>query len=250
MMAEPLASAIALGFVLGLQHATDPDHLVAVGTILSGQRRFGDGAWIGVVWGLGHTLTLALVGGTLLAFNITLRPGVSAAMELVVAAAIITLGLLRLRAVFTGMDGVSGDHLLATHDHGGRAAFHSHPHVHEGALHAHAHVHPSPRLLRALGGAAGMRRAFLIGAVHGLAGTAAVSLLVLATVRTPLGGVAYLAVFGVGTLVGMTALTAALAYPVALAARFRRWHRALGVGAGVGAIAFGVVYAAAAWARS
>jgi hypothetical protein len=110
-------------------------------------------------------------------------------------------------------------------------------------------VHPSPGLLRALGSGAGTVRAFLVGAIHGLAGTAAVSLLVLATVRTPLGGIAYLTVFGVGTLLGMTALTAALAYPVALAARFRRWHRALAVSAGVGAIAFGISYAAAAWAR-
>jgi high-affinity nickel-transport protein len=249
MSAEPLTSAIALGFVLGVQHATDPDHLVAVGTILAGERRFRDGAVIGMVWGLGHTLTLAVVGGLLLALNLTLRPEVSAVMELVVGAAIVTLGVLRLRAAFTGLGGAPGGHLLAAHDHGGRAAFHSHPHLHEGRLHAHPHVHPSPRLLRALGSGAGAPRAFLIGAIHGLAGTAAVSLLVLTTVRTPLGGLAYLGVFGVGTLVGMTALTAALAYPVALAARLGWCHRALSVGAGLAAIAFGVVYAATAWAR-
>jgi high-affinity nickel-transport protein len=106
-------------------------------------------------------------------------------------------------------------------------------------------VHPSRRLLAALaaGGTAVAGRAVVVGAVHGLAGTAAVSLLVLATVPTGAGAVAYLAAFGLGTLAGMTALTAAMAWPVSLALRARRTRRALAAGAGLGSIAFGVLYA-------
>ena len=243
MSGEPLLSAMLLGFVLGLQHATDPDHLVAVGTILTGQRRFRDGALIGAIWGLGHTLTLGLVGGGLLALNLTVRPEVGTAFELLVAAVIIALGVLRLREALPGFAAAPGDHLLADHEHGGRPAFHSHPHRHHDQTHAHPHVHPSPGLLQAIRLGGGGRRAFVIGAVHGLAGTAAISLLVLTTMHSVLGGLAYLVVFGVGTMAGMMALTVALAYPVAVAARFRRIHRGLAIGSGVGAILFGLVYA-------
>lgn len=242
MSADPLVSAALLGFVLGLQHATDPDHLVAVGTILVGERRFQAGALIGVLWGVGHALALGLVGGVLLVLNLSLRPQVSTALELLVAAAIVGLGALRLREALRGWSAAPGAHLLAHHDHGGRPAFHSHQHVHGRETHAHPHVHPSARLLRAIDGP--KRRALLVGAVHGLAGTAAVSLLVLTTMRSALGGVVYLLVFGMGTLAGMALLTAALAYPVAVAARFRRFHRALAVGSGLAAIVFGLVYAA------
>jgi hypothetical protein len=245
MTGEPLLSAMLLGFVLGLQHATDPDHLVAVGTILTGERRFRDGALVGAIWGLGHTLTLGVVGGALLALNLTVRPEVGTAFELLVAAVIVGLGALRLREALRGFSTAPPDHLLADHEHDGRAAFHSHPHRHHEETHAHPHVHPSPPLLQAIRIGGGGRRAFVIGAVHGLAGTAAISLLVLTTMRSALGGLAYLAVFGLGTMAGMMALTAALAYPLAVAARFRRIHHALAIGSGVVAIVFGLVYAAA-----
>ncbi len=85
-------------------------------------------------------------------------------------------------------------------------------------------------------------RATLVGAIHGVAGTAGVSLLVMATLRTLSGALLYLAVFGVGTIAGMMALTTAMAYPVALAARFRRAQAALAIGAGLASIVFGVCY--------
>src|SRR6185503_1019402 len=94
---DPLGSAVALGFVLGLQHATDPDHLVAVATIVTRERRFAAGARIGLLWGIGHTLTLAIVGTVVVALGRTVPEGVATGLELVVAAMLVALGILRLR---------------------------------------------------------------------------------------------------------------------------------------------------------
>lgn len=271
MTADPVTGAVVLGFVLGLQHATDPDHLVAVATIVTRERRFRGGALIGLVWGLGHWMTLTVAGGVLVLLQIRLRPEVGTVLELLVAAVIVGLGLLRLWEAWRGFAGAPRAHLLADHQHpaplrgssrgarrswffvrpslgaAGDEAFHSHAHSHGADAHAHPHVHPSQALLGALArGRPVALRALLVGAVHGLAGTAAVSLLVLTTMRSPLGALLYLAVFGIGTLAGMTALTAALVGPVALTVRFQRAHRVLGLGAGVGAIVFGIIYAARA----
>lgn len=246
MSGDPVVSAVLLGFVLGLQHATDPDHLVAVATILTRERRFVDGARIGVLWGLGHAGTLMVAGGLVVALNARIRPEVGAGIELAVAAMIVALGAMRLWDALGGLARAPSGHVLADHDHGGREAFHSHIHAHGPEVHAHPHLHPSRSLLAALDGRRrrAAMRALLVGAVHGLAGTAAISLLVLATLTSPLAGLAYLVVFALGTLAGMTALTAVLAWPLSLALGFRRAYRALALGSGLAAIAFGLTYAA------
>jgi hypothetical protein len=241
---DPVVSAVLLGFVLGLQHATDPDHLVAVATIVTRERRFADGALVGVLWGVGHMATFTLAGAVIVAFRLTLGAGLASGLELLVAAMLILLGVLRLRDAARGLDTVPSTHLAADHEHGHLEAVHSHPHVHGDHVHAHPHVHPSRSLLRALGAQPGRLplRALLVGAVHGMAGSAAASLLVLATLGSIAGAVAYLVVFGLGTILGMTLLTAAMAYPVSRALRFRHARRALAVCAGLGSIAFGVAY--------
>ena len=166
-------------------------------------------------------------------------------LELAVAGMLILLGVLRLRDAVRGLAAVPAGHMVADHEHGGGAGVvHSHPHVHgSDHAHEHPHVHPS-RFLTALGLRSGWPagRALLVGAVHGLAGSAAVSLLVLATLRTTASAIAYLLIFGIGTIIGMTLLTAVMAYPVALALRFRRARQALGFCAGIGSIVFGLAY--------
>jgi len=240
---DPVVSAAFLGFVLGLQHATDPDHVVAVATIVTRERRFADGALIGTLWGLGHTLTLAAAGAAIVALGLTPGPAVGTGLELVVAGMLIVLGVWRLRDAARGLDAVPAEHLRADHDHGGAEAVHSHPHAHGSGAHRHPHVHPSRRLLAAWRDGRLPLRALVVGAVHGMAGSAAVSLLVLATLRSVAGAVLYLAVFGLGTIVGMTVLTAAMAYPISLALRVQRARRLLAIGAGVGSIGFGIAYA-------
>jgi len=240
---------VALGFVLGIQHATDPDHLVAVATIVTRERRLAAGALVGVLWGLGHMTTLCVAGVLLLATHLVLSPQLATGLELLVAVMLVVLGAVRVGEAVRGMRKVEANHLVSDHghEHGrpAREAVHSHAHHHGPQQHAHAHVHPSRRLLAVLA-SDGRRialRATLVGAIHGLAGTAAVSLLVMATLRTAAGAALYLVVFGLGTIAGMTILTAVMAYPMTLALRFRRAHGALALGSGVASIAFGVFYA-------
>src|SRR5207247_11458669 len=147
----PVFSAVLLGFVLGLQHATDPDHLVAVATILTRERHLAAGALVGVLWGLGHTATLALAGVLIIGLRLTISTEISSGLELLVAAMLILLGALRLRDAASGLDAVPPTHLVAAHDHGHVEAVHSHPHAHGADVHAHPHVHPSRRLLAARG---------------------------------------------------------------------------------------------------
>jgi high-affinity nickel-transport protein len=236
-------AAALLGFVLGIQHATDPDHLVAVATIVTRERRFADGALMGVLWGLGHALTLGTAGAVIIALGLAPGPAVGTGLELLVAAMLILLGALRLHDAARGLEAVPADHLKADHEHGGAEVVHSHAHAHGVAVHRHPHVHPSRRLLAAWRDGRLPLRALAVGAVHGMAGSAAVSLLVLATLRSVWGAVLYLVIFGLGTIMGMTVLTAAMAYPVALAMRLRRARRLLALGAGLGSILFGITYA-------
>jgi len=242
--AAPL-SALALGFLLGLQHATDADHLVAVATIMTRERRFANGALVGALWGAGHMTTLTIVGAIIIGLKLTVTTAVSDGLELVVAAMLIALGVLRLRDAAREPDTVPAVHLVADHDHGRPAGVvHTHPHVHGGEHeHEHPHVHPAG-WLAGLGWRRGWPagRALVVGAVHGLAGSAAISLLVLTTLSSTATAVLYLVIFGIGTIIGMTLLTAVMAYPVSMALRYGRAQRAIALCAGIGSIAFGLFY--------
>ena len=235
---DPVLSAVLLGFVLGLQHATDPDHVVAVATIVTRERRFVAGVRVGLWWGVGHTLTLGAVGTVVVALNVGVPARLETGLELLVAAMLVGLGAIRLRGALRGILAVAPERRVADHDHGRTETIHAH--------HGQPHLHPSAALLAAWRDESrrvGLR-AMLVGAVHGMAGTAAVALLVLATLDTVTAAAVYLLVFGLGTMAGMTALTAAIAYPVARLARLRLMREAMALASGVAAIAFGCWYAA------
>ena len=194
-----LFAILGLGLLLGLRHAADADHVVAVTAIAARTRRVLPAMWLGIVWGIGHTLTLFAVGACIIVFNWVVPPRVGLALEFCVALALIVVGLLNL---------------------GGRRA--------NSGLEAGAARPPAGR-------------AFVVGLVHGLAGSAAVALLVLATVREPLWACGYLLVFGFGTLLGMTLVTTGFALPVATATR--RWGgatRLINVVTGVLSVGFGL----------
>jgi high-affinity nickel-transport protein len=238
---EPVTSAVVLGFVLGLQHATDPDHLVAVATIATREQRLLGGLRVGLLWGVGHTVTLAIAGTIVVALGRNVPGRVATGLELLVAALLVILGVSRLLDAARGILSVAPERRVGDHTH---EADHR-----TGVLHTHhgePHVHPSPALLAAWRGETRRtgRRALLVGAVHGMAGTAAVALLVLATLPTVTAAALYLVVFGLGTMAGMTALTGVMAYPIARLARVRVLRHAMAVASGVGAIAFGFWYAA------
>jgi high-affinity nickel-transport protein len=237
---DPVFSAAVLGFVLGLQHATDPDHVVAVATIVTRERRFMAGARVGLWWGIGHTLTLLIAGMLVIVLNVGVPGRLATGLELLVAAMLIVLGVVRVRDAVRGIVAVAPERRVADHHHGAREKSVIHAH------HGEAHLHPSAALLRAWRDEhrrVGVR-ALLVGAVHGMAGTAAVALLVFATLHTVAAAAVYLLVFGLGTIAGMTALTAVMAYPVARLARLRRMREAMAVVSGIAAIVFGCWYAA------
>ncbi|HUE29372.1 MAG TPA: high-affinity nickel-transport family protein [Verrucomicrobiae bacterium] len=233
-MSTPV-SIVLLGFFLGMRHATDPDHVIAVTTIVARQRRVGAAALIGVLWGIGHTLTIIAVGGAVIVFGVVIPPRLGLTMELSVALMLILLGLLNLAGITRWITRTV-------------TPVHVHPHQHGDDLHTRAHVHaaddaPLTRLDRRLGdlGLYQALRPLAVGVVHGLAGSAAVALLVLAAIPDPLWGIAYLIVFGVGTIAGMMLVTAASALPFAYTVnRFAAVNRHLVLASGVASIAFGL----------
>src|SRR5579871_2095728 len=190
----------ALGFFLGMRHASDPDHVIAVTTIVSQRRTVSGAAVIGAIWGVGHTLTILVVGTGIIVFGWVIPPRVGLSTELSVGLMLVLLGILNL----TGLR----QHLRDA-ARGGNGGAHGHPHDEEGA--------PVGWLDRHLGALGPYRlvRPLVVGIVHGLAGSAAVALLVLATIRNPTLAVAYLLVFGIGTIVGMMLMTAAIVLPFA-----------------------------------
>jgi ABC-type nickel/cobalt efflux system permease component RcnA len=231
-------SVLLFGFVLGMRHALDPDHVVAVATIVSRERRVGAAALIGALWGVGHTLTVVVAGGAIVLFGIVVPPRVGLALELGVALMLVGLGAHTLatiahRSRFPGPH----DHL---HSHG--VHVHSHPHAH-GLAHTHHALGGLRRPLEALAERVGRRQALrplVVGVVHGLAGSAAVALLVLATIPEPVAALGYLVVFGLGTIVGMLLVTAVNAVPFAYtAARSTRANRYLGVASGLLSVGVG-----------
>ena len=238
-----LPAILALGFFLGMRHATDPDHVIAVATIVGRTRRFGAGALVGAFWGVGHTVAVSTVGIALIGLNVAVTPREALSLELAVALMLIVLGILRIVWVFRDSDAVPLAHLGEPHAHATGPALHSHAHTHGEAAHRHPHAHPPARLLRALQtvGPAQALRSALVGLVHGLAGSAAVSLLVLSTIRGTAGALGYLLLFGVGTILGMTAITGLLSLPFTIREpRMRRGRRALAVTTGAVSVAFGL----------
>ena len=239
-------SVMLLGLLFGVQHATDPDHVVAVATIVARTRRFGAGALVGAFWGVGHTVTTTAAGIAIVVFHVAVTPRLAQSLEMVVALMLIGLGVARILWVFRDSDPVPMAHLGEPHGHEAGPALHSHAHEHAGAVHRHPHAHPPARLLRALQtvGPAQALRSALVGLVHGLAGSAAVALLVLSTIRGTREAIAYLLVFGLGTIVGMTAITGVLSLPFTLRPlRFEGARRTLAVATGTLSVAFGLYLA-------
>ncbi|TMA64978.1 MAG: urease accessory protein UreH [Deltaproteobacteria bacterium] len=222
MPAAPL-TVLGFGFVLGLRHALDVDHLAAVSTIVSQRRSLWRSSLVGALWGLGHTAALLAAAAVVIGLHTEIPPRVSRGLELGVALMLIGLGLNLLRTLRAG--GALHHHV---HRHGGRP--HVHPHLHG----AHE-VAPDGHHLRA------GRRPFLVGLVHGLAGSGALMLAVLATIPSPALALAYVVIFGAGSIGGMVAMSTLFGVPLALAGgRFARAELGIRLGAALGSLAVGL----------
>jgi hypothetical protein len=254
----PLSIAI-LGLLMGMRHATDPDHVIAVTTIVSRERRLTAASRVGIMWGLGHTLTMLGVGAAIIIFKLAIPSRLGLAMEFAVAIALILLGLGAFASLVQRIvRRVAGKPLA-----GSEPLFaHSHKHSHGIEHHRHLHVHldferhgsslaelshehslesgtPSSFALHRP-----QLRAFCVGLVHGLAGSAAIALLVLSAIPEPLWATLYLAIFCLGTIIGMVLITTAIATPFAvLSPRMPRMHQSLVTGSGLLSFGFGLFLA-------
>ncbi len=240
-------SIIGLGFLLGMRHATDPDHVIAVTTIVSRQKTVRGATLIGTLWGIGHTLTIVLVGAVIILFSVVVPARLGLVMELSVAVMLILLGIMNLGGLVAGIAGSRaplGAVVIHTHLHSHGDYVHSHPHLHGPGEGGHAEADAlTASLDRRLDrlGLYHMLRPLVVGVVHGLAGSAAVALLVLTTIQKPMWAVAYLLVFGSGTVAGMMLITTAIAMPFTYtAARSVQVNRYLGIASGLLSFAFGV----------
>ena len=239
-MSEFFALA-GFGFLLGMRHATDADHVIAVTTILSRSRRFLHSTMIGALWGFGHTVTVLIVGIAIIAFNVVIPEPVGLGMELAVAVMLITLGILNLTGAMRRVtERLTPPAPLHGHDHAHRHAHADEPAEH-GHDHAHLHGHGSdPGLLAAFGWYQ-LARPVVVGLVHGLAGSAAVALLVLATISDTGTAIAYLIVFCLGVAGGMALLTTVIGLPFLVSrTRSERINRWLTIGSGILSLVLGI----------
>jgi nickel/cobalt exporter len=213
----PFLFIAGVGLLLGMRHSTDPDHVVAVSTIVSKQRSIRQAGLIGSIWGLGHTLTIFAVGSMIILFGVVIPPRLGLSMEFSVALMLILLGVLNLTGVmqrFTSYLTRNGKPLDKAETLIDRSV---------GRFGVYQCVRP-----------------LVIGIVHGLAGSAAVALLVLSTIHSPAWATVYLLIFGAGTMVGMMCMTAVMAVPLAYAGnRFGSLSRVFSVASGVVSVCFG-----------
>lgn len=236
-----MSAVLLLGFLIGMQHALEVDHVAAVASLAARARSVASIVKHGAAWGLGHALTLAAVGGLVILLGAAVPDAAAEALELAVGLMLILLGGDVIRRLL-------GNRIhVHVHRHpDGTVHMHAHGHAGESAAHdseRHEHDHRQGLPLRTL----------LVGMMHGMAGSAALLVVALASVRSPWLALLYVALFGLGSVVGMAALSAVIALPLSLSARFMTWsHRSLQAAVGGGTVLVGgwVVYGilVAAWA--
>jgi high-affinity nickel-transport protein len=240
-----LLAIIALGFFLGMRHATDPDHVIAVTTIVSRERTLLHASLIGALWGIGHTLTILAVGSAIIGFKLTIPPRLGLSMELCVGLMLILLGVLNITGVLRRAVEWITIHRLGSGAHShfllGRWMVHTHDEDGDPVfLDSVSVLGWTPQWWKKLG-LFHVLRPLVVGIVHGLAGSAAVALLVLTAISRPSWAVGYLLIFGLGTVAGMMLITAAIALPFAYSQQhFAQLNRGLAYASGFASVAFGL----------
>ncbi len=223
--AASTAAVLGYGFLIGLKHATDADHLAAIGTIVAERKSVWSSMIVGGVWGLGHTISLAAAGVFVLLLGREISENTERILEFCVGVMLLFLGLNVLRKIAQG-----GRLHFHTHEHGGHEHAHPHVHAHETADAAETHhgLKFSPRAL-------------LIGMVHGLAGSAGLMLLVVPTIDSKAIGLLYILIFGLGSIGGMMLMSLLVGLPFHLtASRFEFYNRLLQGAAGAVSVFFGL----------
>jgi hypothetical protein len=204
-----MSGILALGFLLGMQHALEADHIAAVSSIAARRTEIGDIVRHGLTWGLGHTLTLFVFAGAAILLGHAIPESVARPIETAVGIMLVGLGAHVLWRLWRD-----------------RVHFHMHGHG-DGTVHIHAHSHAGETLPHARAAHAhphGFRwRTLLVGLMHGMAGSAALLVLTVSQASSPAAGLGYVALFGIGSMVGMGALSTVIAVPLAVSARWLTW---------------------------
>ncbi len=223
-----MTAILVLGLLIGMQHAFEADHVAAVASIASGERSVKAMVRHGAVWGMGHALILLLFGGLLMVLGAEVPDSLAEGLEFVVGLMLIALGAHVIYRLYAERVHIH------RHRHSGVEHVHVHAHAGEKAPHqhsTHSHVHPEGLPLRTL----------FVGMTHGMAGSAALLMLSMATVKSAPLGLAYIAVFGIGSIAGMALLSVILAVPLSYAGRLMGWGQgALRAGIGSATILLGV----------
>lgn len=231
-------SVLVFGFLLGMKHATEADHLAAVATLATRSRSLSQAMAHGTAWGIGHTVTLVIFGGLLLVLGATLPHRTAEGLELAVGGMLILLGSDALRRLWRGRIHFH----VHTHE-GGVRHVHAHGHANEHAPHAlSAHAHRHARLPTVELRSQPLWRAVVVGVMHGLAGTASLVVLSIDTTASPQAALLYVLLFGAGSLAGIALLSVAIAVPLRLSAvHIGRAHTAVSTLVGAGTVMLGVV---------
>lgn len=218
---------LGLGFMLGMQHALEADHIAAVSSIAARRNRVGDIVKHGLTWGLGHTITLFLFAGVALVLGRSIPEHIERPLETAVGIMLVGLGAHVLWRLW-------------------RDRVHVHQHMHgDGTRHIHMHSHASETVSHEENphkhGHGFRWRSLLVGLMHGMAGSAALLVLTVSQARDPVQGLLYVLLFGIGSMIGMGALSTAIALPIAASAKFLTWaNRGLQVAVGIITIAIGL----------
>ena len=217
-----VASILVFGFLLGLRHAFEADHLVAVSTLVTQQRSLWKSVRLGVIWGVGHSAMLLIVGGVVLILQVRIPPLLELSLEGLVGVMLVGLGLMTLLDCW-------------------RRRVHLHHHTHRGTTHLHFHTHAEgPAHCHQHGGETEWRP-LLVGSIHGLAGSAAVLLLSVATAPSPLESLLYIVSFGCGSILGMGAASLLFGVFFALThGHFQGASLSIRIAAGATSVALGV----------
>ena len=227
-----LSSILFLGFIVGLQHAFEADHLAAVSVLVSRRRGVLEMTRHGAIWGLGHTVALVLFSGFVLFSPWALPASFGSTLELAVGVLLVALGAQLLYRLWR--DRV---HIHAHRHAGGEVHLHAHSHRDESGPHAesdHDHTHPAPSW-----------KTVLVGLAHGAAGSAALTVYVAASLESPAVGLVYVLLFGLGSTLGMALLSAVIALPLSATAQRLTWaNRGLQIVVALVSIAIGLRLAA------
>ena len=222
-MQSTLLTTLLLGFALGMEHALDADHLVAVSTLLGQSRHPLKAARVGALWGLGHTTTLFLTGLIVIAFKLTIPTQLALSMEFLVG--VLLFGL--------------GAQILWKHH---RKRIHTHDHAHPSEISGHQHFHYHAEVVEHRHTHLSHHRSLALGMIHGLAGSAALTLLVLTTIQSAAEGIAYILLFGAGSILGMTLMSTLIGLPFALSSRrFAAVNYAFRLVAGAVSMVLGII---------